>query len=113
MTDVVPIVTTTAHLLIQDPSLKGIEVDIEGLGAADPADGEMLRIVFQNLLLNGAHAMKGRGTIKVAVNIRDTTPDRVFGRRARYSPGDSWQDLHASSRPNRAGPDSGFRPQSD
>ncbi len=78
MTDVVPLVTTTAHLLIQDPSLKGIEVDIKGSAPPIPADGEMLRIVFQNLLVNGAHAMKGRGTIKVAVNIRETTCQIAF-----------------------------------
>ena len=31
------------------------------------ADPDLLKIVFVNLLVNGAHAMKGRGTIRVSV----------------------------------------------
>lgn len=33
----------------------------------------MLRIVFQNLLINGAHAMQGKGSIRVAVDTLDST----------------------------------------
>lgn len=38
----------------------------------------MLRIVFQNLLLNGAHAMQGKGSIQVAVNTLDSTCQIAF-----------------------------------
>jgi signal transduction histidine kinase len=31
----------------------------------------MLKIVFQNLLVNSAHAMQGRGRVEVAVGARD------------------------------------------
>ena len=31
------------------------------------ADPDLLKIVFVNLLVNGAHAMKGRGTIRVSL----------------------------------------------
>jgi signal transduction histidine kinase len=37
------------------------------------ADAELLRIVLVNLLVNGAHAMQGRGTIRVSLaSIGDT-----------------------------------------
>ena len=43
-----------------------------------PADAEMLRIVFQNLLINGAHAMQGKGRLRVEVEVAGSTcRDRV------------------------------------
>jgi signal transduction histidine kinase len=43
-------------------------------GSAPPvlADPEMLKIVFQNLLVNSAHAMQGQGRIQVAVTTIDS-----------------------------------------
>ena len=38
----------------------------------------MLKIVFQNLLINGAHAMKGKGRIRVAVDAIDSTCQIAF-----------------------------------
>ena len=38
----------------------------------------MLKIVFQNLLINGAHAMKGQGRIRVAVASIDTSCQIAF-----------------------------------
>jgi len=38
----------------------------------------MLKIVFHNLLINGAHAMKGKGRIRVAVNTVDTSCEIAF-----------------------------------
>jgi len=35
------------------------------------ADAELLKIVFQNLLVNGAHAMQGQGRIDVTLQPRD------------------------------------------
>jgi signal transduction histidine kinase len=42
-------------------------------------DGELLKIVFHNVLLNGAHAMNGRGRIHVAVTAADGTCLIAFG----------------------------------
>ena len=44
-------------------------------GASPPvsADPEMLRIVFQNLLINRAHAMRGKGHIRIHVDTVDST----------------------------------------
>ena len=72
-TDVVPLVTAIASLMAQDPSARDVAVDIAGAAPPFPADAEMLRIVFQNLLINGVHAMQGKGTIRVAVEAGDST----------------------------------------
>jgi two-component system, LuxR family, sensor kinase FixL len=71
MVDVVPLIRMTADLICQDPALRGIEVRIHGSSALVSADPEMLKIVFQNLLLNGAHAMHGQGQIQVTVTADD------------------------------------------
>ena len=71
--DVVPLVTMTADLLCQDPSLKNVTVDVEGSAPPVFADAEMLKIVFQNLLVNSAHAMHGQGRIDVAIETSDST----------------------------------------
>jgi two-component system sensor kinase FixL len=65
--DVAPLVATTVGLLSADPALQEITVEVAGDAPPVSADSEMLRIVFQNLLLNSAHAMEGRGQIQVAV----------------------------------------------
>jgi two-component system sensor histidine kinase PilS (NtrC family) len=70
--DVVSLIEATASLVRQDPAMHGIEVEIVGMAPPLPADAEMLRIVLHNLLVNGAHAMQGRGRISVAV---DAAPD--------------------------------------
>jgi two-component system sensor kinase FixL len=70
--DVLPLLSSTADLLRLDPALEHLRVDVQGTAPSIPADPEMLRIVFQNLLMNGAHAMQGRGTIHVAVGIVDS-----------------------------------------
>ena len=77
-TDIAPLVTNTVNLLSQDPALKGIEVEVEGGAPPVLADAEMLRVVFQNLLLNGAHAMHDRGTIRVAVTAVDASCQIAF-----------------------------------
>ena len=77
-TDIVPLVTTTGHLLAQDPALQEIKVDVDGAAPPVTADPDMLKIVFQNLLINGAHAMKGQGRIRVAVSSIDTSCQIAF-----------------------------------
>ena len=77
-TEVVPLVSSTAHLLNEDPALRDVSVEIDGAAPPVSADPDMLRIVFQNLLINGAHAMKGKGRIRVAVDTVDTTCQIAF-----------------------------------
>jgi PAS domain S-box-containing protein len=77
-TDLVPLVTTTANLLSEDPALKEVDVEVEGSAPTVSADPDMLRIVFQNLLINGAHAMQGKGRIRVAVGTIDSTCQIAF-----------------------------------
>jgi two-component system sensor kinase FixL len=77
-TDLVPLVTLTANLLTADPALMDVDVQIEGSAPAVAVDPEMLRIVFQNLLLNGAHAMHGKGRIRVAVGTADSSCSIAF-----------------------------------
>jgi len=60
-------VQVTVDLLAGDPSVQDVHVEIEGSGPAVSADAELLKTVFLNLLLNAAHAMQGRGTIRVTM----------------------------------------------
>ena len=77
-TDVVPLVTSIASLMAQDPAASDVDVDVAGAAPPFPADADMLRIVFQNLLINGVHAMKGKGTIRVAVDAQGSTCQIAF-----------------------------------
>jgi two-component system sensor kinase FixL len=76
--DLVPLVQTTASLLSEDPVLREVEIAIEGTAPPVSADADMLRVVFQNLLINGAHAMQGKGCIRVAVEPVDTACQIAF-----------------------------------
>jgi two-component system sensor kinase FixL len=77
-TDLVPLVTATASLLSQDPALRDVNVEVEGGAPPVSADADMLRIVFQNLLINSAHAMQGKGLIRVAVETIDSSCQIAF-----------------------------------
>jgi two-component system sensor kinase FixL len=77
-TEIAPLVASTATLLVSDPSLRDVRVDVEGAAPPVAADADLLRIVFLNLLVNSAHAMNGRGTVKVSVGASDTTCSVVF-----------------------------------
>jgi PAS domain S-box-containing protein len=65
--DVATLVATTADLLGSDPALKEVHVTVVGTAPRIMADPDLLKIVFVNLLVNGAHAMRGRGTIRVSL----------------------------------------------
>jgi two-component system sensor histidine kinase AtoS len=71
-------VTATASLLSEDPALKEVNIEVEGSAPAVSADPDMLRIVFQNLLINGAHAMQGKGRIRVSVGTVDSSCQIAF-----------------------------------
>jgi two-component system sensor kinase FixL len=78
VTDVVPLVRTTVSLFSQDPAFQDVDVEIEGQAPPVAADADMLRIVFQNLLINGAHAMKGKGKIRVGIEGHDSACEVTF-----------------------------------
>jgi PAS domain S-box-containing protein len=63
--DLERLILTTVELLSRDPDVSGVEVTVEGSAPLVRADPELLKIVFQNLLINGAHAMAGRGQLQV------------------------------------------------
>jgi PAS domain S-box-containing protein len=72
-TEVVQLVETTANLLGQDPAMGELRIEIGGSAPPVSADPDMLRIVFQNLLINSAHATLGKGRIRVEVGAVDST----------------------------------------
>jgi two-component system sensor kinase FixL len=77
-TDLVPLVKATAIFLNQDPAMRDIDVEVDGAAPPVAADADMLRIVFQNLLINSAHAMKGKGRIRVDFDTIDATCQIAF-----------------------------------
>ncbi len=69
--EVATLVATTADLLSDDPALKDVHVMVNGSAPPIPAETDLLNIVFVNFLINGAHAMQGRGTIRVSLTLID------------------------------------------
>jgi signal transduction histidine kinase len=65
------LVASTAELLKEDPGLNAVRIEIEGSAPPVFADPGLLRIVFLNLMVNSAHAMRGQGHIKVLVEALD------------------------------------------
>jgi signal transduction histidine kinase len=58
---------STIDLLSTDPAFKELRFDLDAGAEPIVADLELLRIVFQNLLINAGQASSGRGTIRVRV----------------------------------------------
>jgi two-component system sensor kinase FixL len=71
LVDVAPLVITTAELLSGDPALEGVRVHVDGSAPPVVADPELLKIVFLNLLINSAHAMRGRGG-RIGVSVQSS-----------------------------------------
>jgi PAS domain S-box-containing protein len=72
------LIRSTAELLSADPALRGIRVEVEGSAPAVLADPDLLKIVFVNLLVNGAHAMNGEGTLRVGIGSQAHTAEVAF-----------------------------------
>jgi PAS domain S-box-containing protein len=66
------LVATTATLLRNDPTLRDVEVQIGGATPHIVGDPDLLKIVFENLLVNGAQAMRGHGTMHVSIETNDS-----------------------------------------
>jgi two-component system, LuxR family, sensor kinase FixL len=65
--DVAPLVAVTANLLREDAGMRQVDVHIDGSAPPVRGDAEMLKMVFQNLLVNGVQAMNGQGTIRIDI----------------------------------------------
>jgi two-component system sensor kinase FixL len=71
--DVTMLMRLVAELLAKDPAFGTVRVEIAGSAPAVSADPELLKIVFQNLLINAAHAMQGQGTVRAVIALEDVS----------------------------------------
>jgi two-component system sensor kinase FixL len=67
------LVSSTAELLREDPALNAVRINVEGSAPPVLADPGLLRIVFLNLMVNSAQAMRGEGEINVSVRAENGT----------------------------------------
>jgi signal transduction histidine kinase len=67
--DVTPLLVATADLVRAEPGHGDLSVQITGSAPLVMADPELLKIVFINLLLNSAHAVRGTGTIVATIGV--------------------------------------------
>lgn len=65
--DLVSLLDMVADLVQRDAALQDLRVMIAGGAPPIAGDADMLKIVLQNLILNSAHAMNGKGTIRISV----------------------------------------------
>ena len=66
--DVSALLSLTATLMVEDGANRDVQVVIEGAAPTIAADAELLKIVFLNLFLNSAHAMRQKGAIAVTLS---------------------------------------------
>lgn len=66
--DLSSLLQLTAEFLSADPAMRALRVDIAGTASPVAGDPELLRIVFQNLLLNAGQAMQRVGTTTVRLS---------------------------------------------
>ncbi len=69
--DVKSVIAATVALLREDAAHESIDVGLTGFAPPVMADAELLKIVFLNLLLNSAYAIRGRGAIRIALSAPD------------------------------------------
>ena len=69
--DVAALLSMTATLVRQDAAHQDVTVVISGPSPTVMADPELLKIVFLNLFINSAHAMRGKGVIGVVLTASD------------------------------------------
>lgn len=61
------LLTLTADFLAKDPAYRDLRIELQGDPPPIIGDAELLKIAFQNLFINGAQAMHGRGTIVATI----------------------------------------------
>src|SRR5262249_3910716 len=71
--DLTALVRLTMTFLSDDPIFAHLQIEIGGTSQPVQGDAELLRIVFQNLLINAAQAVEGRGSIVVEFGGDDRT----------------------------------------
>ena len=76
--DVMALITSTAELLVRDASFKDLRVDVSGASPPVMADGGLLSVVFENLLLNSAQAMRGKGVVGATVGSNSGACEIMF-----------------------------------
>jgi two-component system, LuxR family, sensor kinase FixL len=64
------LMSATASMIERDPNMQNLDIGVSG-SADINGDREMLQIVFQNILMNAAQAMEGRGRIDVTITQAD------------------------------------------
>jgi two-component system sensor kinase FixL len=67
-----PLLALTADLLAKDPAYADVRIEVEGEAPTIKGDRDLLQIAFQNLLINAAQAMQGRGAIRIGVSAGET-----------------------------------------
>jgi two-component system sensor kinase FixL len=70
--DLSVLLAATAALLAEDASYQSVHIEISGSAPPVLADAELLKIVFTNVFINSAQAMRGNGTIRVALTSADS-----------------------------------------
>jgi PAS domain S-box-containing protein len=65
LVDIKALIESTGSLLRRDPSLSEVTLEVKGESRPVQGDAEQLRVMFQNLIINAAQAMGGRGAIHV------------------------------------------------
>ena len=70
-TDLRALLTSVVTLLKADPTFGQLDVTLVGESPAVPSDPALMTIVFQNLLINSAQAMHGRGEVTVTLDASD------------------------------------------
>ena len=86
----------TASLIAQDPAFHALVIDVTGTAPSLQGDPNTLKIVFQNLFINAAQAMRGHGTVRVLI---DTDGDRRRVTIADEGPGMPSEVLEQALRP--------------
>lgn len=71
--DVASLLKLTADLLTKDPAFSNLRMEIVGTAPPVSGDAELLKIVFQNLIINAAFAMQGVGVLEASVTAADGT----------------------------------------
>jgi signal transduction histidine kinase len=69
--DLPRLLSMTALLIGEDAACRDVQVAIAGNCPVIMADAELLKIVFLNLFLNSAHAMRHKGAIEVSLAAED------------------------------------------
>ena len=69
--DMSALLSGTAFLMCEDAAHRDVQVVISGTSPPIMADADLLKIVFLNLFLNSAHAMRDKGTIAVFLAAAD------------------------------------------